>query len=278
MKFLLLLVVLGLRRLDLGWPGWLQNAQRHQSWFQRCAGRLGEGQRLWWLTVFLPSVLVAMAFAYSGGSLGILLKLVLGLALLLWLLGPESEFRQVDELLVRGRMNDPQGFADLAEDEFAVTDGQPGEQAYQRQLMARILGREMQLFATIFWLVTLGYGAATFYLLNRAWLQRQSLTQGWLAELDSILSWMPRQLLILCMALAGDFSAVMARMNGNWWQRDDRASQLAAVCHEALSDELTQEVPASLPEAMDELEAMQGLLLRCLAVWLILSALWILLT
>ena len=159
MKFLVLILVLGLRRLDTSWPLWISNPQRHQGWLQQWSNRLGQGQRVWWLAVLLPAVLIAALTCWLDGFWGQLLVLALGIALMLWLVGGQSEFRHVDELLVRGRMNDPEGFAALATDEFDVT-GTPGDPDYQSALTERILAREQGLFVAIFWLVLLGFGAA----------------------------------------------------------------------------------------------------------------------
>ena len=112
MKFIVLIVVMGLRRMDLGWSTLLADDERHQRWLQRCGSRIGQPARVWWVAVLLPAVLIGWAACWLSGFWGQLLVLGLGILLLLWLLGSYSEFRYVDELLVRGRMNDPDGFSD----------------------------------------------------------------------------------------------------------------------------------------------------------------------
>lgn len=275
MKFLVLIVVLGLRRLDASWPAWLLNPHRHQSWLQQAANRLGGEQRVWWLAVFLPALLTALLVCWLAGFWGQLLVMLLGIGLLLWLVGCQSEFRNVDELLVRGRMNDPEGFAALATDEFGVS-GSPGERQYQKALAEQILGREQQLFIAIFWLVVLGFGAAFLVVLNRAWLAWAGTDQAdsWQARLDTLLSWPARLLLVLSMALAGNFTAVMEAMRGRWQPREQSGEGLLQVANVAMDDQEEQR-EASLAAAMDHLEALQGLLLRCVAIWLIVSAIWI---
>tara|TARA_B100000676_G_C17893533_1_gene740603 strand:+ start:59 stop:895 length:837 start_codon:yes stop_codon:yes gene_type:complete len=275
MKFLVLILVLGLRRLDTNWPFWLANPQRHQGWLQQWSNRLGQGQRVWWLAVLLPALLIYALTCWLDGFWGQLLVLVLGIALMLWLVGGQSEFRHVDELLVRGRMNDPDGFAALATDEFDVT-GTPGEPGYQRALTEKILAREQQLFIAIFWLVVLGFGAAFLVVLNRAWLAWAGEPQAnsWQARLDDWLSWPANKLLVLSMALAGDFTAVMEKMRGQWLRLDHSGQGLQEVANVALEDVQPQQ-EGFLSAALDHLESLQGLLLRCVAIWLILSALWV---
>jgi len=158
----------------------------------------------------------------------------------------------------------------------------PGDPAYHQQLSEQILAREVRLFVAIFWLVLLGFGAAFLVVMNHAWLQRQrrhcseSESLGWQQTLDDWLTLPPRQLLILSMALAGDFSAVMNRMRGRWWQLQPSDSLLLSVANVA-QEEDSEARPATLNIAMDQLEELQGLLLRCVAIWLIMAALWIML-
>ena len=281
MKFIVLIVVMGLRRMDAGWWPLLAGEERHQRWLQRCGSHIGQPSRVWWVAVLLPAVLIAWGACWLSGFWGQLLVLGLGTLLFLWLLGSHSEFRHVDELLVRGRMNDPDGFAALATDEFSV-NGVPGDPAYHQQLSEQILAREVRLFVAIFWLVLLGFGAAFLVVMNHAWLQRQrrhsseSESLGWQQTLDDWLTLPPRQLLILSMALAGDFSAVMNRMRGRWWQLQPSDSLLLSVANVA-QEEDSEARPATLNIAMDQLEELQGLLLRCVAIWLIMAALWIML-
>ncbi|MCG8392696.1 MAG: hypothetical protein MI745_06405 [Pseudomonadales bacterium] len=272
MKFLVLIVVLGLRRLDISWPHWLVDGQRHRAWLKQWGNRTGAGQWLWWLAVALPAGVFMVLECWLGGFWGQLVLLALGIALMLWLVGGQSEFRHVDELLVRGRMNDPDGFAALAQDEFAVT-GTPGQGDYHQALSQTILEREQQLFVAIFWLVVLGPGAAFLVVLNRAWLNLAQQDAGWQTTLDQLLCWPGRKLLVLSMALAGDFTAVMDKMRGQWANPDQQGEQLLAVVKVALED--VQMSDGAFPSALDELESMQGLLLRCVAIWLILAAIWI---
>ncbi|MED5389209.1 MAG: hypothetical protein VX793_10185 [Pseudomonadota bacterium] len=275
MKFLVLILVLGVRRLDTGWPFWLANPHRHQGWLQQWSNRLGPGQRVWWLAVLLPAVLVSTLACWLDGFWGQLLVLLLGIVLLLWLVGVHSEFRHVDELLVRGRMNDPDGFAALAADEFGV-NGTPGQSAYQQELVGKILSRELQLFIAIFWLVLLGPGAAFLVVLNRVWVDEKGEegAGSWQSRLNDWLCWPANKLLLLSMALAGDFTAVMEKMRGRWLRRDPENAVLQDVATIALEEPLPAQTN-TLSTMLDHLESLQGLLLRCVAIWLILSALWI---
>lgn len=76
------------------------------------------------------------------------------------------------------------------------------------------------------------------------------------------------------MALAGDFTAVMEKMRGHWWRQEHSGQPLQQVANVALEDSQASG-DGSLSAALDHLESLQGLLLRCVAIWLILAALWI---
>ena len=97
MKFIVLIVVMGLRRMDAGWSPLLAGEERHQRWLQRCDA----ASSLWcggWLCCCLQCC--CLGHVPLSGFWGQLLVLGLGV-LLLWLLGSHSGFRHVDELLVR---------------------------------------------------------------------------------------------------------------------------------------------------------------------------------
>ena len=65
-------------------------------------------------------------------------------------------------------------------------------------------------------------------------------------------------------------------MRGAWWQLQPSASLMLSVTNVA-QEEDRDACPGTLHTAMDHLEGLQGLLLRCVAIWLIMAALWIML-
>ena len=274
MTFLMLILVLGLRRLESSWPHWMMDRQRHQAWLQRVASRFGNGGLLWCLGIGVPAVALALLECWLQGVWGQWLWLLLGGVVLLWLLGGHSEFRQVDELLIRGRMSDPDGFAALAEDEFGVA-GDPCDPAVQQALAEEVLGRELRLFVAIFWLVILGLPAALVVVLNGAWAQRAERDNThWAARLDHWLTWPAQRLLIFSMAVVGDFAAVLDCMRGHWLSLQGAEKHVAMAAQVAM-DVPEQEEGTPFYRIIAPLESLQGLLLRCMAVWLILAAIWV---
>ena len=280
MKLLVLLVVLGLRRLDVVWPAWLAGGGQMERLQQAISKLLADSSPdllAWAVRVALPSLLVAIVMLVLHDWLWGLAGWLVGGLLLLALLGPESEFRHLDDMLVRGRMNDPDTLGQLATEHFDA-QGKPGDSGYFPDLMMRILHRDSgHLFATVFFLMALGYWAAFFYLANR-WLMSRSSLPGQRAALtvDTAMFWLPSRLLILVMALAGDFRRVMDAVDGRMLQLEDNHQVLEDATIAALD---LGEAPDQddLPAGVDMLEALQSLLLRCLAMWLILAAVWIML-
>lgn len=280
MKLLVLLVVLGLRRLDVVWPAWLAGGGQMERLQQAISKLLADSSPdllAWTVRVALPSLLVAIVMLVLHDWLWGLAGWLVGGLLLLALLGPESEFRHLDDMLVRGRMNDPDTLGQLATEHFDA-QGKPGDSGYFPDLMMRILHRDSgHLFATVFFLMALGYWAAFFYLANR-WLMSRSSLPGQRAALtvDTAMFWLPSRLLILVMALAGDFRRVMDAVDGRMLQLEDNHQVLEDATIAALD---LGEAPDQddLPAGVDMLEALQSLLLRCLAMWLILAAVWIML-
>lgn len=280
MKFLVLLVVLGLRRLDVVWPAWLAGGgqmERLQQWIGGLISESSPDLLAWVLRVGLPSLLLAIVMLVLHGWLWGLAGWLVGGVLLLALLGPESEFRHLDDMLVRGRMSDPDTLGKLASENFDA-QGKPGDGGYFADLMMRILHRDSgHLFATVFFLIALGYWAAFLYLANR-WLAARSGLPGHQAAVtvDAAMFWLPSRLLILVMALAGNFRRVMDAVDGRMLQLEDNRQVLEDATIAALD---LGEAPDQddLQAGVDMLEALQSLLLRCLALWLILAAIWIML-
>lgn len=273
MKLIIVLVVLGLRRLDIDWPAWLRDnaMQRHLMQSDGSA----EGAE-WLLKVFLPGVLVALVMYWMQHLLWGLPSLVLGLLLLLWLLGVDSEFRQLDELIVRARMNDAEHFSGVAAEHFGCP-GQPGDAGYFSSLLRAISVREAtSLFAVLFYLITLGYGFALFYVIN-SWLARRAhQPNGWAQQWHDAMLWLPSRLLVLALALGGDFRRVMEAVDGRVWQHGNNA-QLFVDAIEAARDSDDVADDAEVVELVEGLEDLQALLLRVLAIWLIFAAFWVVL-
>jgi len=276
MKLLVILLVLALRRRDGGWPLWLTREERHQRLIDRLSP--GGGALAWWLAVALPTLLVALLFSWLCGLAGALLTLVLGSVLLLWLIGVESEFRRMDTLLVRGRMNDRDALAGSAAQAFDALPlnepaGAADEHAWFNDLGDRFVLRAADLFAVLFWVTVLGFGAALLFVLNRAWLQRHPEGNDWARSLDTALAWIPSRLTTLALALVGHFGMVAKAVSGRIWRLDDSRGLQTRAADAAIGGDADGDEPA-FQAGVNRLEGLQELMLRALAVWLIFAALW----
>lgn len=279
MKLLVLLLVLALRRLDIAWPEWLRDRHRVRHVMSPLMQR-GESTGLpeglaWALCVVAPVVALLLVFMLLQGILWGVLSLIAGAAVLIWLLGPASEFRLLDEILSCGRMNDQARFVELANQHFDVP-GTPDEQGYFDRLIHRVLHRDARyLFATVFYLITLGIPAALFYVLNRWLSQQQGVGADLARTVDIALFWMPARLLILALALAGDFRRVMDAAGDQLMQLDESDTVLGEAMDAAL--DMPEEESDDFQAGLDRVLAAQSLLQRALALWLIMAAVWIVL-
>ncbi len=241
MRLLVILLVLGARQLDIPWPSWLARADRHQRFLAALTPRRHHAFN-WWLAVALPALVVALVFGWLDDFWGTLLTLILGVPLMLWLVGTESELHRLDEGVLR---------------------------------------RSAGLFAAIFWLTVLGYGAACLFVLNRAWLLRRP-EGDWPHSLDDAMSWIPARLTVLALALVGHFGAVASAVAGRIWRLDDSRDVLQRAARAALGDgqqqdEQQQNETGFQPAGQEHPHGLRILLWRSLALWLIFVALWILL-
>lgn len=199
-----------------------------------------------------------------------------GGALVIWLLGTDSEFRSLDELVVRGRLNDAQELENTARERFGYATS-IDEEGYFVGLCRAIGLREAgHLFAAIFYLVTLGYAALLIYILNSWLAERSDRGSNWARTCDQAFGWLPSRLLIITLALAADFRRVMAAVDGRIWQQQDSNEVLLDALTAAL-DITEEDEQADIQEGIEILEELQSLLLRVLSIWLMFSAAWVLL-
>lgn len=272
MKLLVVLLVLAVRRLEIAWPQGFTGEGRVGRWWLPFWQRLGEASSVlhWLLAVVVPGLLLALLFHSLSQLLWGLPAWVAGTVLLLWLWGGESEFRQMESLLALGRMGDHERLFRQAAERFQVT---PGAQFFE-QLQERFLLRDARVvFASILWLMLLGYGAVILYLVNCLYLRHfrpgdTSLAAG----LDTLLFYPAACLLVLCLALASDFQRVMAAVKGHWGGFDGeellRLAMDGALSHCLVTGE------DEFQQRLDRLEVLHSTLLRTLALWLVIAAVW----
>src|SRR5699024_11223518 len=101
----------------------------------------------------------------------------------------------------------------------------------------------------------------------------KSMDSGSLPELlHKLLVWLPLRLLLVAMALAGSFRGATDKSARYWWQLDGQAL-LSAAIPDGL--DLPRNMQAAfLERAKVQLIALESVLNRCLALWLIVGVLW----
>jgi|TARA_R110002073_G_scaffold336505_1_gene534256 AmpE protein len=280
MRLIVLLVVLVLRRLDLSWPEWMKNHRGERLFMSPLVSFSSAESGAWLLRVMLPGVAVFGVLYILSQLIWGLPALLAGGVLVIWLLGTGSEFRSLDELVVRGRLNDAEELESAAREHFGHTASITDE-GYFVGLCRAIGQREAgYLFAAIFYLVTLGYAALTIYILNRWLAERRDSGSSWARTCDDAFTWLPSRLLIITLALAADFRRVMTAVDGRIWQQPDSSQDGDEVLSDALTaalDITDEDEQANIQEGVEILEELQSLLLRVLSIWLMFSAAWVLL-
>jgi AmpE protein len=276
MRLIVLLVVLVLRRLDLSWPEWMKNHRGERIFTSPLLSFSSAEPLAWSLRVMLPGVAAfAVLYALSQFFWGFPASIG-GAILVIWLLGTDSEFRSLDELIVRGRLNDAEELERGAREHFGHA-ATVSDEGYFVSL-CRVIGRREAgyLFAAIFYLITLGYAALPIYIFNRWLAERRDSGSEWARACDAAFTWLPSRLLIVTLALAADFRRVMAAVDGRIWQQQDSDEVLLDALTAAL-DITDEDEQADVQEGVEILEELQSLLLRVLSIWLMFSAAWVLL-
>lgn len=271
MNLFVLLLVLAVRRLDIGWTNsWVaeDRVQRRLVSVVAWGRDKNKSQSVVWLLAVLVPVLV---WVWLRAALPSGLGYVVDAVLLLWLLGAESEFRYLTSLIQRIRMRDIAQLEAQAKLHFGI-EATSEDEGYLNQLSHRALMKSAEgTFAVLFWFFLCGTWGSLLYALNYA--LAQSFERGSLPELlHKLLVWLPQRLLLVAMALAGSFRGATDKSAPYWWQLDGQALLLAAI-PDGL--DLPRDMPtAFLERAKVQLIALEGLLNRCLALWLIVGVLW----
>lgn len=273
MKFVIMLLVLFLRKLNINWPSWLANRSwqnllmSYQQQFEQKSTVVS-----WLLLVFAPSLLVLLVFSGVSHWFWGLLGWAMAFILLMWMWGAESESNQIDALLAYGRLQDWEAFNQLVNQSELKNTNASAQQLDQRVLLA---GAET-LFASIFWLVVLGYWAFFFYLVNRAFClhehkageEEQSIAQA----VHEVLMFPIARLLVVCIALVADYSTVMHQVKGKLLSAPN--SELLLSASQGVNSNRSN---LDEQQTLNHLEQMHGVLMRAMALWLVMGAVWILL-
>lgn len=276
MRLIVLLVVLVLRRMDVSWPAWMQHRHGERIFASPLLSFSSTESLSWLMRVLLPGIVAACIFYALSHLLWGVPVLFVGGLLVIWLLGADSEFSSLDELIVRSRLNDGEALEEAAREHFDYAESTK-EAGYFVGLCRAIGRREAgHLFAGIFYLITLGYAALLVYMFNRWLAARADSGSSWARTCDHAFMWLPSRLLVITLALAADFRRVMSAVDGRLWQQQEGDDVVLDALSAAI-DLSEEDEQADILEGVEILEELQSLLLRVLAIWLMFSAGWVLL-
>jgi AmpE protein len=194
---------------------------RRWRWFEKCLAWLGKRFGAWpayliFAIAILPPVLIVGTVNHClAGHLYGVLKLLFGVLVLMYCLGPVNFWAEAYTCISTLRADDMQSAMDRAKKSFGVTvfdNAQVFHRAFTNALFSEANRR---VFAVLFWFIVLGPAGALLYrlvdLCRSSGLVLARLAVTVLAWLD----WLPVRIFTLFFALGGHFTKVIQH-----WKHD----------------------------------------------------------
>ncbi len=191
---------------------------RNFAWFQDLISWTEQkfGDKDWWhswaaafVVIFLVPVLYALIVDEQAGFIYQLVQILVGVAILIYCLGPENPSMWLKPYFRDMQADDPQGAFHHVE-AYIEGDKTLDATGLTRQVTLAIFEQaNCRYFAVMFWFVLLGPFGALLYRLNFIYAQsaKNEYHRACSARLRSILNWIPARLSAFSYALAGDFVA-----------------------------------------------------------------------
>ena len=194
---------------------------RRWRWFGKCLQVINQRMGGWptWLLLALavvpPVLIVGVLNHYLAGVLYGVLKLLFGLFMLIYCLGPANFWAQAYQCLGVQASDDLTLAFDRARSAFGVVVCDSPQAFHRAFTNALFVEANRRVFAVLFWFIVAGPAGALLYRLldvSRA----SGLTLARPAEmLLGWLDWFPVRLFTLCFALGGHFTKVIQH-----WRHD----------------------------------------------------------
>jgi AmpE protein len=166
------------------------------------------------LTVLVPVFIVAYLNCALIGVVYGSLKLLFGLAVLVYCLGPTNFWAQTYACISALHADDPHPEFEVIKTAFGLTASDNAEAFHRSFTNALFIEANRRVFAVFFWFIVLGPAGAVLYRLVD--LCRGGVTTSNAAmESLRLLDWLPVRLLGLIFALAGHFTPVI-----KYWQHN----------------------------------------------------------
>lgn len=226
------------------------------------------------LALLLPVALLLMLVPLTYGVLLVPLHVLI----LLWSFGRGAPLRELEALRTRWRRGDSEAASLQAEQSLGLRAG--SDPALLQQVQGYLLWQGYQgFFAVIFYYALLGPLAALAYRLLDllCTLPDSTRLRGSAVRLRQLLDGVPVRLLLLTLALAGNFVAAAPVLRRHLLDRQIDAPRLLAEGGRAAAELVGQRAAGQDPAALHSLDALQHLLWRAGWIWASALALWVLL-
>ncbi len=239
MTFIITLVSLVIERF-FDWShirkwGWLT---RFQNWLSGKFKRLPAALILI-LSLLLPVLIVAIINALLTGALFGVLKLIFGIIIVMYCLGPNNLWAQVYVCIEEIHKEDASTAMHKLQNYFNLPLTRTAQTFHHALTDAMFIEANRRIFSVLFWFILLGPAGAVIYRLID--LSRSSLSLQLLSEkLHALLDWIPIRLYTFLFALGGHFTEVIKH-----WKK-------GALAAPAANDNLITECGVA---ALDVLEA-----------------------
>lgn len=195
---------------------------RHWRWFkayQRWLGsRISTLPSYLVLTVYILPLLIVVGLInhFLGGWGYGIPKLVFGILILLYCMGPDNLWVQAYSCLNELNKEDPKVAVEQAKSAFGIAVPENSEAFHQALTKAIFIQANQRIFAVIFWFVILGpVGAVLYRSLAMCAEQSESGVSQTAMQSRRVLDWIPVRLLAIIFALGGHFIEVFTL-----WKRD----------------------------------------------------------
>lgn len=276
---LVVLIALGLLHVMPQLARW-----RGDRWFRRWVAQLGDtsgGARVA-LILVLPVALCALVIWWLGWSpLSELLRLLFGLAVLLYCFGPREFEADLEAIL-----HAPDGASREAAAQHLADTGQPVDWNAPALGEAIAYAALRRRFAALLWFFLLGPAGALLYRLAQTLGRDDAIHLDVAAQraagyVANALDWLPAQLLTFTLAVVGHWDAVIDAWR-RWHQQATPTSWYSAgpgfLGAAAKADVLTDIVAGDgyaeeHSDPLSELKRLRSALLRALLAWLSVVAL-----
>ncbi|MFV0456247.1 MAG: regulatory signaling modulator protein AmpE [Pseudomonas sp.] len=274
MSFLVVLLVLLIEKLT----DWKDQVQHDGPWL-RSLSRVESNQRSEtspWLVlaliVLLPVLLLgALLLALEPLAYG-WLSLPLHLLVLLYALGRGHAKRELGPFRDAWRRADSEAAALVAERDFGLAAADP--RSLMGAIQAHLLWRSHQgFFAVIFWYLLLGPMAALAYRLLALATEHSQLAgvRERAAQLQHAFDWLPVRVLLVSFGLAGNFVTVNRMLLPELLNWHISARQLLAKVGPAAAEAGETKVEEA---GIEQLDALESLLVRARVLWYAIIAIW----